>query len=181
MQRINTLSSVEAPADESGDEADRRADHHGETDRGSTGEQRDARPVNDPAELVSTVLVESHQVLDLGLVTAEQVDAWSFEPDLVGRRIEQHLGWAIGSDERGEHGHADDQHGEGEADAAGPRVDDLREHVAPTARGRDRHVRMVRARCRCDELCRTGNDVEVGCHENSAPMRATRRQPRSGQ
>ena len=155
---------VEAPAEEPGDETDDRADHHGENDRRGAGEQRDARPEDDPAELVAAVLVEAHQVLDLRLVTAQPVDARSFQLDLVGRRVEEDLGGVIGGDQRSEHGHPDDQRGEGETDAARPRVGDLREHVAPPARRRHRHVRMVGARCRRSELRRPGNDVQIRRH-----------------
>ena len=82
---------VESPAEEPGDEADDRADDHGEGDRGGAGEQRDARPEDEPAELVAAVLVETHQVLDLGVVAAEQVHARLLQPALVGGRVEEHL------------------------------------------------------------------------------------------
>ena len=118
IQRIKHV--VESPAEEPGDESDDRADHHGENDRSGAGEQRDARPEHDATELVAAVLVEAHHVLDLRLVTAQPVDARSFELDLVGRRIEEDLGGVIGGDQRSEHGHPDDQRGEGETDAPRP-------------------------------------------------------------
>ena len=64
----------------------------------------------------------AHQVLHLGVGAADRWMHGSFELDLVGRRIEQDLGGVVRGDQRGEHGHHDDDRGEGETDAARPRA-----------------------------------------------------------
>ena len=81
---------VEPAAVEARDQADERADDDGETDSGGAGEQRDAGPVDDAAELVTPVLVEPHEVLVLLLGAVEDVQA-RLLLHLAVLRDEQHL------------------------------------------------------------------------------------------
>ena len=100
-----------------------------EGDGGDPGQQRDPGAVDEPAELVTAVAVDAEDVLRLGCVAAEQVDARRFAH--LHARAEQHLVRPVRRDERGEHRHDDEQGEQHGTDLRRPLAQHLADGVAP--------------------------------------------------
>ena len=153
---------VEAAPEEPGDESDRRAEDDGDGDGAGAGDERDAGAEDDPAELVPAVLVEAHQVLHLGC-RGSRTGGRTASPAL------RSLAAGSVSTSLGPYGAISGANTArptiNMASARPTRPDHERrncaEDVAPTARRRHRHVRVVGAGRRRGQFRRAGDDVEV--------------------
>ena len=122
---------VRPPAGVSGDRADQRSDDDRERHRDDTDLKRHARAVDHPAELVSDVRVQTHDVLRLIRRAAERMDARSSPARTGFRYIEHRLVRRVRRDRRREDRDRDEPEQDREADDCRPLAHDVAERVAP--------------------------------------------------